>query len=224
MYFDFKNMAFTIPHPIYRKISDQYFYLKDLIETSTSQMEERYKIEEKECNEWAEQNAKEQAGDDRDIYDSVLANNNSAVDAHLDDLYEVQALLRHSLFIIVFSYFDSIATLIVQDKGFGAGAKAIEKLYDHYVPLLSEKAVTQFNYLKDTLRVIRDLLTHNWNGSVPIHENQLQIAELESAKMKGFTYNKVGQLEVTTEYVKESLELEHDLLEEIAQLAGYKRV
>lgn len=214
-------MAFSLSHPIYRKITDQYYYLRDLIEMSTNHMDDVYKQEEKEGEEWAEKNAKEQAGEDQDIYYSAISSNWAAVECHLEDLHEVQSLLHISLFNTVYSYFESIATLIIQNKGLGAGIRTIECISSHYASLLSPGYSEQLNYLKDTIRIIRDLLTHNCNGSNPPYENQLKVAKIESERKIGFIVEEGRRYSVTKEYVMSTLEIEYRLLLDIARIEGY---
>lgn len=212
------DMSIATIHPIYRKIMNQHNSLLDLLDSVSSEMEDQFDKDKKKGYEWAEQTAKVVAEGDDIIYQSEYSQYCGAVDSHLEDLFDMQNMFYKSMLCTVYSYYESIMTLIAKDQNF-AGGKPDEVIKNNLYTNFSPELQDDFDYLFNIIKKIRNLLVHNYNGTP--HDGQTAAAKAETQRKIGFTMYEVDSYVIEKNYVSMILEKEYHILTAISKELGY---
>lgn len=114
-------------HPTCRKVEIQYLSLQKLIESVSADLEQQY-LDEKSRFEQAEKNVKDASREDDILYQYLYDKNCSPIDGFLSDLFDIQNMFYQSMLSTVFSFYESILTLIVVEKKLGDRKKPIDAL------------------------------------------------------------------------------------------------
>lgn len=219
MSLDFSVSCATL-HPTCRKVETQYMFLLNLLDSVSSNMEKQYLDDEKSGYEWAEKNAKESSGGEEILYQYIYGQNCAAVDGHLSDLYDIQNMFYKSMLSTVYSYYESILTLIVVEENLGDKQKPFDALKDKVYSKLQSEVKIDFDYLYDTIRLIRNIITHNYNGTPS--PDQIRAAQTETELKRGFAmYNQESYI-VEKKYVALVLDMEYRVLQAICKALGYR--
>lgn len=207
-------------HPTCRKVEIQYLSLQKLIESVSADLEQQYLDDEKSGYEWAEKNAQEKSGGENILYQNIYGQNCAAVDGHLSDLYDIQNMFYQSMLSTAYSYYESILTLIVVEKNLGNKQKPFDALKDQVYSNLQPEVKTDFDYLYDTVRLIRNIITHNYNGTP--NPDQIRAAQTETERKRGFAMYNQERYIVEKKYVTLVLDMEYRVLQAICKDLGYR--
>ena len=206
-------------HPTCRKVEIQYLSLQKLIESVSADLEQQY-LDEKSRFEQAEKNAKDASGEDDILYQYLYDKNCSPIDGFLSDLFDIQNMFYQSMLSTVFSFYESILTLIVVDKKLGDRKKPIDALKKTVYRKLQSNVQKDFDYLNDDVRHIRNIIVHNYNGTPTTI--QIRAAQTETERKRGFAmYNQESYI-VEKKYVTLVLDMEYRVLQAICKDLGYR--
>ena len=214
------SVSCATSHPTCRKIETQYMSLLNLLDTVSSNMEKQYLEDEKSGYEWAEKNAQEKSGGEDISYQNIYGQNCTAVDGHLSDLYDIQNMFYQSMLSTAYSYYESILTLIVVEKNLGNKQKPFDALKDQVYSNLQPEVKTDFDYLYDTVRLIRNIITHNYNGTP--NPDQIRAAQTETEQKRGFAMYNQDSYTIEKRYVLFVLDKEYWVLRAIGKELGYR--
>lgn len=206
-------------HPTCRKVEIQYLSLQKLIESVSADLEQQY-LDEKSRFEQAEKNAKDASGEDDILYQYLYDKNCSPIDGFLSDLFDIQNMFYQSMLSTVFSFYESILTLIVVEKKLGDRKKSIDALKKTVYRKLQSNVQKDFDYLNDDVRHIRNIIVHNYNGT-PTNAQKIA-AQTETERKRGFAmYNQESYI-VEKKYVTLVLDMEYRVLQAICKALGYR--
>lgn len=162
--------------------------LSKLQETAIEELKNQSDIDEDSCNRQLEE-----------------------LQAHYSFLIEQQLEFKntanHAIFLLIFAYFESIVTQIRVSQGlspiFGIKKTDVTEAMDKCGCKLSKEAEEALDYLVGTVKEIRNLLTHNYNGSTTSddkYKRQIDIAKDEQNKGIGFAIDR-GRYILKKEYL-----------------------
>lgn len=215
---DFSVSCATL-HPTCRKVETQYMFLLNLLDSVSSNMEKQY-LDEKSIYESTEKDVEKASRGDAILYHYLYDKNCSPIDGHLSDLYDIQNMFYKSMLSTAYSYYESILTLIVVEKNLGNKQKTFDALKDQVYSNLQPEVKTDFDYLYDTVRLIRNIITHNYNGTPT--PDQIRAAQTETELKRGFAmYNQESYI-VEKKYVALVLDMEYRVLQAICKALGYR--
>lgn len=138
----------------------------------------------------------------------------------LSDLFDIQNMFYKSMLSTVYSYYESILTLIVVEENLGDKQKPFDALKDKVYSKLQSEVKIDFDYLYDTIRLIRNIITHNYNGTPS--PDQIRAAQTETELKRGFAmYNQESYI-VEKKYVALVLDMEYRVLQAICKALGYR--
>ena len=129
----------------------------------------------------------------------------------------------HSTFILAFSYFESIVSAMCKEKSLDSYSpiqKSVENLLNTCNKSFSEEIQPQMDYVLGNLRHIRNMLTHNYNGTSK--DDQEKAAKEESEKRIGFT-KADDSITIERSYVAHALDAEYDVLKGLFQFLNLEQ-
>ncbi len=146
-------------------------------------------------------------------------------------LSELDNSFNHAAFLLTYSYFANIISVILHDESIDGNKlnERVDNLLSQSNASFSEDAQNKYTNIVDNVRLLRNLLTHNYNRisndmedkSIP--KGGLEAAKRESDKGIGFTYMENIGVVIEPQYVLHILEAEKDVLMELATKIGYKQ-
>ena len=219
----------TILHPVKRQIN-QYYYLKSLIESYRYYVEEWVNKTLKDIE--AEAIASSEGEDDKEIAVSIY---NSVYSQGADAIYEQtdseNLLFYKAMLIIVYSYYEGIINKMAEDAG-TQGRPSI--ICGNYGKVLSKESTDKVAFLFDYILPLRNHLCHNDSGTKD-KDYEKAVKALKYLNDSGYiemNYQTDSEGQVVLEkcsiyYIKKDfiidvLDMEHDILIELSEIAGYK--
>lgn len=213
----------AIQHPVNRQIF-QYYYLKSLIESYQSYV-----------NEWINKslnNIKEDAiafsEGEKEIEDSMYS---QGADAIYEQTDSENLLFYKAMLIIVYSYYEGIIKKMAEDAG-TQGRPSI--ICGNYGKVLSKESTDKVAFLFDYILPLRNHLCHNDSGTKD-KDYEKAVKALKYLNDSGYiemNYQTDSEGQVVLEkcsiyYIKKDfiidvLDMEHDILIELSEIAGYK--
>lgn len=217
---DFSILHSTKPiHPIVLRIEQQMQSLLSLIHSNRGFFQE----ENKKLDEWksleVDKVYKDFEGKPKDLITNEEDNVNSQYDWQKQILWNTENDFYHATFILAYSYFESIVSAICKDKAIVADNHIDNKVKAILCHCKSQfKATTQiqYNYVVGDLKKVRNLLTHNYNGTNK--QEQLDAASREHAKSIGFEKVSDESFVVRFEYVVQTLNNLYPILKELSTM------
>ncbi len=220
---------FTIQHPVKRQIG-QYYYLKSLIESYQSYV-----------NEWVNKTLKDIEGeaiassegeDDKEIALSIYTSVYSqGADAIYEQTDSENLLFYKAMLIMVYSYYEGIINKMAEDAGTQERPSLI---CGKYGKLLSKESTDKVAFLFDYILPLRNHLCHNDSGTKDRDYGKTvkSLKCLMDSRCIEMDYQKdsKGQIIlekcsiywIKKEFILEVLDKEHDILIELSEIAGYK--
>lgn len=213
----------AIQHPVNRQIF-QYYYLKSLIE--------RYQDYVKE---WLNKTIK-------DIKDNTIAfsEGDNEIEASMysqesNAIYEItdseDLLFYKAMLIMVYSYYEGIINKMAEDAGTQGRPSLI---CGKYGKVLSKESTDKVAFLFDYILPLRNHLCHNDSGTKDKdYEKAVKALKyLDDSRYIEMDYQMDSEGQVVLEkcsiyYIKKDfiidvLDMEHDILIELSEIAGYK--
>lgn len=209
-------MGISIIDSIRREIDAQYYYIKTMIETYPSFMENWLSKEEEKNKKIA----KEYADGDAEVFSTTYLNLSSGMDV----FYETTNHFYQAVFLVTYSYYDSWLSKIGKEQGLDISDKSIcvrelkERCGFELVGDIQEKVC----YLFKTVKCFRNLIAHNNNGTFKGYKKEQEDA-LQNICSK---YNDIKENDGCviingSKFIIDVLEMEHEVLLEICYKLGY---
>lgn len=203
---------FAVQHPIRQLLNSQYEYLSLMIARFPYLLEEWNHKQEKE----AELVAKAVSEGDPEIYSSVF---NSEL-SRLSTSCEEEQLFNQAMLIMVYSYYESTVYRIAKESGVSPRPSEIAKKHK---TTLTQNGMNISKYIYDYIRPLRNQLCHDNNGTLFSQcpdEDKSHVLEL--AKEKKIRIDDDTLYIIDRAFIKKTLQDEHNLLIELANICGYK--
>lgn len=178
--------------PIVRTIEMQYCFLQKLLHENLGLIQEmKEKLKQRKinmdslCNDMREEIIVQEYNESEFIFN--LENN-----------------FCHSFFIMSFSYFESIIAAICKNHSLSISnqvEKNVQKIKEHTGLLLADDIQSKCEYVLGDLKLVRNLLVHNYNGTA--RDDQLAAAKKETDKGLGFhMYENSFAINMEFKYIK----------------------
>lgn len=200
-------MAYTIRDPLLVKIQDRKTFIERLI-VDYPYFVDKWQIEQDEI---LKQEASDYADGDKEVEYSIL----SQLEYAFDDIEDLKNTFYQSMLLIVYSYYESIITLIDKD------ARPNSIVSNICVPngiVLSKESIDNISFISDDVSIIRNNVCHN-NAGTPRNPD----------KVKGIVDNysdlafEDGVVSINGDsFLRELLDREYFVLSELADKLGYK--
>lgn len=203
---------FAIRHEMRIKIDDQKQFLGFMLATYPGMVEQW----ENSMVEKFKQEAKEAAAGDSDIEHDYF----SQCCRCLDDTGMCIPLFYNTMLVMAYSYYESMLGRILDYEVKNKKDNA-EKILDSICKLrdieLSKARKADVAFMRNTVRILRNQICHNNNGT-PTEDDELKkIAQAN----EGVEYNG-GEVYVNESVARKALEAAYGVLSELAEKLGYK--
>lgn len=207
------------PHKLVCAINCQYEAIRDLIDEIQGNFSKRKEeLEHRKKTELSKIHVCENCDDQ---------NNLSPEERGIQDYYDYQEeviwnmenYFCHSALIMTYSYFESLVQALCEEKG----KKTCNHVKENIRMLLSDEHI-QFTdevhkvneYVTGDLKNVRNLLTHNYNGTAK--NDQLESARKEAEKGIGLNLYNNELVVIEYQYVIQALEKVNEILLELAKV------
>lgn len=210
---DPNDMAtFTITPTVRSIIEMQKQTLERLLDDYPRLLAKEVDAFKKECRE----QARLVSDGDREIEESLF---NSSLEA-LSDTEDMCDFFYQAMFIICFSYYESIIDLIAREKNLPEDTKTFELLKKLNI-VLGDDAQNDLRYLKNVVRILRRNIAHHNEGA---KKNDFPIIKAEvEAHPEDLQFIDGKVIVLRKDYILHFLEKEYRILIEIADKAGFKK-
>lgn len=199
-------MAFTKIHPTRYLIDTRYNYIKKLINEYPRLKESMLHDSDKECKDFAQENAGEDKEVAQSIYEQEVRRN--------EDVSDLNNIFYQSMLMITYSYYEGIIRHMMKDINAKHLIEAICKQQRTSLSIESEKAVA---FIDEEVKAIRNNICHNNAGTC---NKQRLMSKLSSIYTEiDFTEDTIGIYD--SKFILNALELEHQILIELADILKY---
>lgn len=199
-------MPFTKTHPTRYIIDSRYNYIKKLINEYPRLKESMLHDSDKECNDFAQENAGNDKEVAQSIYEQEVRRN--------EDTSELKNIFYQSMLMITYSYYEGIIRHMMKDINAKHLIDAICKQQHTSLSIESDKAIA---FIDEKVKAIRNNICHNNAGTC---NKQCLMTELSSTYTEiDFTEDTIGIYD--SKFILEALELEHKILIELADILKY---
>lgn len=135
----------------------------------------------------------------------------------MEEISEMENIFFHAMFIMTYSYFESLVSAMCKHLSLNLKSNVYDKtkaiLSKTRKPFIKE-VEEKYNYVTGDLRLIRNLLVHNYNGT-PCND-QLIAAQKESDRGIGFSMLQSDTFVIEKRYIEHVLDCEYDVLKALA--------
>lgn len=213
----------TILHPVKRQIN-QYYYLKSLIESYQSYV-----------NEWINKslnNIKEDAiafsEGDKEIEDSMYS---QGADTIYEQTDSENLLFYKAMLIMVYSYYEGIINKMAEDVDTQGRPSLICGKYEK---VLSKESTDKVTFLFDYILPLRNHLCHNDSGTKDkdyekavkalkyLNDSHYIEMNYQTDSKGQIVLEKCSIYCINKDFILDVLDKEHDILIELSEIAGYK--
>ena len=204
-------MGISIIHPIRREIDSQYYYIKTMINTYPSFMNDWLSKEEEKNKKIA----KEYADGDAEVFSTTYLNLCSGMDV----FYETTNHFYQAVFLVTYSYYESWLNRFgkeVEVKKENVGVKELKKELKFTIDKDIQEMV---NYLYHIVRPFRNLIAHNNSGTSKA-EQKNALMTLRSKYEDIEEYDSCVRVN-GNKFINDVLEMEYKVLLEICYKLGY---
>ena len=208
------------PHPTILKIVFEYQAIHGMITSHAKYVEKEKETIRKSQDEETKNVHKDYEGEAKEIIQHF---ENEIIDkyGYQDEmLSELDNSFNHAAFLLTYSYFANIISVILHDESIDGNKlnERVDNLLSQSNASFSEDAQNKYTNIVGNVRLLRNLLTHNYNRisndmedkSIP--KGGLEAAKRESDKGIGFTYMENIGFVIEPQYVLHILEAEKDVL------------
>lgn len=200
-------MAYTIRDPLLVKIQDRKTFIERLI-VDYPYFVDKWQIEQDEI---FKQEASDYADGDKEVEYSIL----SQLEYAFDDIEDLKNTFYQSMLLIVYSYYESIITLIDKD------ARPNSIVSNICVPngiVLSKESIDNISFISDDVSIIRNNVCHN-NAGTPRNPDKVKRI-VDNYSDLAF---EDGVVSINGDnFLRELLDREYFVLSELADKLGYK--
>lgn len=200
-------MAYTIRDPLLVKIQDRKTFIERLI-VDYPYFVDKWQIEQDEI---FKQEASDYADGDKEVEYSIL----SQLEYAFDDIEDLKNTFYQSMLLIVYSYYESIITLIDKD------ARPNSIVSNICVPngiVLSKESIDNISFISDDVSIIRNNVCHN-NAGTPRNPDKVKRI-VDNYSDLAF---EDGVVSISGDsFLRELLDREYFVLSELADKLGYK--
>lgn len=200
-------MAYTIRDPLLVKIQDRKTFIERLI-VDYPYFVDKWQIEQDEI---FKQEASDYADGDKEVEYSIL----SQLEYAFDDIEDLKNTFYQSMLLIVYSYYESIITLIDKD------ARPNSIVSNICVPngiALSKESIDNISFISDDVSIIRNNVCHN-NAGTPRNPDKVKRI-VDNYSDLAF---EDGVVSINGDsFLRELLDREYFVLSELADKLGYK--
>ncbi len=207
------------PHGLVRKIDLQKETLQFLILNYQNKINQEIKKLEDWKSIKLNDIQKKNQGEPKEVIQHKEEPIHLEYDFRMEDILSMKNLFFHATFILAYSYFESIVSAMCKEKNIKVknqidqNIKCILCITKTSLPADIEK---KRKYVVENLRNIRNLLTHNYNGTGK--EEQLKTAVKETKKKIGFKMITDDVYIVESQYVRQALDCEYTILQELSSV------
>lgn len=200
-------MAFTIRDPLLVKIQDRKTFIERLI-GDYPYFVDKWQIEQ---NEIFKQEASDYADGDKEVEYSIL----SQLECSFDDIEGLKNTFYQSMLLIVYSYYESIITLIDKD------ARPNSIVSNICIPngiVLSQESIDNISFISEDVSIIRNNVCHN-NAGTPRNPDKVKriVDNYSDLAFEDGVVSINGDI-----FLRELLDREYFVLSELADKLGYK--
>lgn len=200
-------MAFTIRDPLLVKIQDRKTFIERLI-GDYPYFVDKWQIEQ---NEIFKQEASDYADGDKEVEYSIL----SQLECSFDDIEGIKNTFYQSMLLIVYSYYESIITLIDKD------ARPNSIVSNICIPngiVLSQESIDNISFISEDVSIIRNNVCHN-NAGTPRNPDKVKriVDNYSDLAFEDGVVSINGDI-----FLRELLDREYFVLSELADKLGYK--
>lgn len=206
----------AIPHPIRRKIEDQYDFLCSMLNRFPHLL-----------NAWIKQQvlevqniAKETSEGDSEIYSTVYQSEIS----RFDSCYEEEQLFNQAMFIMAYSYYESILNRIAKELEMSSSDARPSLIAKKVNVEILDSCKEVCKYLYCVIRPIRNQLCHNNNGTFFEREDK----DVDADGIKALVTEGSISIEdkqvyiINRKLIQDVLDKEHQILLYLADICSYK--
>ena len=221
---------FAYIHRLNKQIS-QYNYLKSLIISYRYYVEEWLNKTIKDIE--AEANASSEGEEDKEIKASIFSSISSqGVHCAYDKIDSEDELFYKAMLIMVYSYYEGILNKMAADAEVKVVRPSI--ICEKYGKVLSKENKENATFLYDIIRLLRNHLCHNDSGTKGrnYEKTAKALKYLSESRCIEMDYqtNSEGQIIlekcsiywINEDFILDVLNIEHDILIELSEIAGYK--
>jgi hypothetical protein len=199
-------------HPIRATIDDTYYFLSSMIERFPSLLNDWMAEQEQEVGTFA----KEFSEGDPEVYLSTYQSQIQRIDPCY---YEIE-LFNQSMLIMTYSYYESTIYRFAKETESDNRPSCIAEKEGSS---LDEVSLKISSYLFDTIRPLRNELCHNNNGTLFIEATESEKSNILELVRKGIlSINDEKIIISDSSFILQTLEIEHKLLCNLADICGYK--
>lgn len=140
-----------------------------------------------------------------------------------ESIYNLENDFYHAAFILVYSYFESIIAAMCKNKSLTIKPHVVDnvkEILNCCKESFSANVQSKYDYVVGDLKSIRNLLTHNYNGTDK--DNQIKAADRESAKDIGFQKISDESFVVKLPYIEQALDNVYEILKELSSMLNLK--
>ncbi len=197
--------------PIRREIDAQYYYLKTMINTYPSFMNDWLSKEEEKNKEIA----KEYADGDDDVFLTTYKNLCSGMDV----FYETTNSFYQAVFLVTYSYYESWLNRFGKEVEVKKGNVGVKELKKELKFTIDKDIQEMVDYLYHIVRPFRNLIAHNNSGTSKAEQkNALMRLRLKYEDIE--EYDSCVRIN-GNKFIIDVLEMEHEVLLEICNKLGY---
>lgn len=212
---DFKIDGSYLANPLVAKIEKQYNNISSLLDNIEQYLQSKNDETEGNTSSLCEEPFEDFTG----IYailDSLKME---------EEWFDISQSFHRVAYVLIFSYFESLLSILLLRKMRNDGesedailsiSRKTKRKFDNVSRHFSlcDSNLVKFEHLKDSVRVIRNLLTHS--DVDDISDDELNITQQESDKNIGFEY-KDKHIFMTIEYLHLILDESYSILTEMAK-------
>lgn len=216
--FTFSKDPFA-PHKLLCEINWQYEAIMDLISENQNFFSRRKKELEHRKNA---ELSKIHVCEHNDVPNFVSPEERSIMENYehqSEVIWNMENYFCHSALMLTYSYFESIVLALQKEKGrkeYQDVKKNIDGFLSEEKMQLTEETQEVYEYVTGDLKNVRNLLTHNYNGTAK--ECQLESARKEAEKGIGLNLYNNELVVIEYRYVTQALEKVHKILLELAKV------
>lgn len=206
-------------HPIIKKIEQQCQSLQNLVHFNQG-----YFIQEnKRLEEWKKAEDERVYNKYADELQEMIENEENKVELQYDwekeILWHMENDFYHSTFILAYSYFESLVAAMCKEKAIRSNNhidNKVSNILQHCKTQFTADTQTKYNYVTGDLKEVRNLLTHNYNGTDK--QEQLAAADREHAKNIGFEKKSDEFFVIKLQYIEHVINNVYPILKELSAM------
>ena len=213
----------TKRHPVNKKIY-QYYFLRSLIESYQSYVEEWLNKTLKDIKEKAIASSE----GEKEIEDSIYSQEEYYA---YNEIESEDVLFYKAMLIMVYSYYEGIINKMAEDAGVNNRPSCI---CIKYGKVLSEESMEKTTFIFDYILPLRNHLCHNDSGTKDrdyektvkalkyLDDSHCIKAIIQTDSDNQVILEKCSVVSINKDFILDVLDKEHDILKELSEKSGYE--